>query len=44
VVTPSQLKTARKIKYIFSGDLKKNILTNPIFSGTEAHLVPIIRL
>lgn len=39
IITPTQLKTSRKIKYLFSGDLKKNILTNPLFNGTEAHLV-----
>lgn len=34
IITPTQIKTARKIKYLFTGDLKKNILTNPIFNGT----------
>lgn len=42
IVTPQQMKTARKIKYLFTGDLKKSILTNPIFIGTEAHLVSIL--
>jgi radial spoke head protein 4A len=39
VILPEQIKVARKIKYIFSGDLKRSILTNPKFNGTEAHLV-----
>ena len=39
LVLPQQIITARKIKYVFTGDLKKNILTNPKFNGTEAHLV-----
>jgi hypothetical protein len=34
IVTPTQIKTSRKIKYLFTGDLKKSILTNPIFNGT----------
>ena len=41
LLTPAQILSSRKIKYIFTGDLKRSILTNPIFNGTEAHLVKI---
>ena len=39
IITPAQLKISRKIKYIFSGDLEKVVLSNPLFPGKEAHLV-----
>jgi radial spoke head protein 4A len=34
-VKPSQIKAARKIRYIFSGNLNKLIITNPHFPGSE---------
>ena len=34
-VKPSQIRAARKIRYIFSGILNKLIITNPHFPGTE---------
>jgi hypothetical protein len=39
LVTPAHIRTSRKIKYLFTGDLKKVVLSNPLFGGTEAHLV-----
>lgn len=39
LITPSQLKISRKIKYIFTGDLNRAVLTNPLFPGKESHLV-----
>jgi radial spoke head protein 4/6 len=39
VVTPTQLRIARKIKYIFTGDLNRTVLSNPLFPGKESHLV-----
>lgn len=46
IVTPQQVVTSRKIKYIFSGDLNKQIYTNPHFKGKEGHLLKcqIIRI
>lgn len=41
VITPTQLKVSRKIKYVFSGDLNKTVLTNPLFPGKESYLVLI---
>ena len=41
IVTPKQIQIARRIKYLFTGDLNRDILTNPDFIGKEAHLVPI---
>jgi radial spoke head protein 4A len=38
-VRPSLLQASRMIRYIFSGNLKKNIVTNPHFPGTEADLL-----
>ncbi len=34
-VKPSHLKAARKIRYIFTGNLNRAIVTNPHFPGTE---------
>lgn len=34
-VKPSQLKAARRIRYIFSGNLNRLIITNPHFPGSE---------
>jgi radial spoke head protein 4A len=31
--------TSRKIKYLFTGNLDKQVFTNPHFSGKEAHLL-----
>jgi radial spoke head protein 4A len=39
VVTPTQLKISRRIKFIFSGDINKDIFTNPFFPGKEGHLL-----
>ena len=38
-VTPEQLRTARRIKHVFKGDLNAKIVSNPSFPGTEAHLL-----
>ncbi len=34
-VRPSLLRGARKIRYVFTGNLKRQIITNPHFNGTE---------
>jgi radial spoke head protein 4A len=39
LVTPEQIQISRKIKYLFTGNLSKDILTNPDFPGKEAHLL-----
>jgi radial spoke head protein 4A len=39
IVTPDQINAARRIKYIFTGDLDRPICTNPHFKGKEAHLL-----
>jgi hypothetical protein len=39
IVTPGQLQMYRKIKYLFSGNLEKEICTNPWFNGKEGHLL-----
>lgn len=39
IVTPDQMNAARRIKYIFSGDLNRPVFTNPHFKGNEAHLL-----
>lgn len=38
-ITPDQLNASRKIKYIFTGDLERQVYTNPHFKGKEAHLL-----
>ncbi|EGR31624.1 radial spoke head protein, putative [Ichthyophthirius multifiliis] len=32
-ITPSQIQTSRKIKYVFTGDLNRKIITNPHFES-----------
>lgn len=39
LVTPEQVKVARQIKYMFSGDIKSQVKSYPAFPGTEAHLL-----
>jgi hypothetical protein len=39
LITPAQLRTSRKIKHIFTGDLGRTVLSNPLFPGKESHLV-----
>lgn len=34
-IKPSQLKAARNIRYVFTGNLNRIIITNPHFAGTE---------
>lgn len=34
LVTPQQIQTSRKIKYLFTGNLEAKILSNPHFDGT----------
>lgn len=41
LVTPQQVATARKVKYIFTGDLNAQIKSYPPFPGKEKHLVLI---
>ena len=38
-IKPEQLRAARKIRYIFTGNLKRNIVTNPHFPGLEKELL-----
>lgn len=46
IVSPDQINAARKIKYVFTGDLDKQICMNPHFNGKECHLLKcqIIRI
>jgi len=37
LVTPEQIRVARQIKHIFSGDLEAPVLTYPSFPGKEKH-------
>ena len=39
VVTPQQMRTSRKIKYMFTGDLEAPVVRNPFFAGKEKHLL-----
>ena len=39
IITPAQLNCSRKIKYCFTGNLDKQVFTNPHFTGKEAHLL-----
>ena len=39
LVTPDQIKAARSIKYMFTGDLEKQVVTNPFFPGKEKNLL-----
>jgi len=38
-LSPSQIETARKIKFLLSGDLEKDIICNPFFFGKEKNLL-----
>jgi radial spoke head protein 4A len=38
-VKPSQIRAARKIRYVFTGDLTRKIVTNPHFPGDEKELL-----
>ncbi|EGR33145.1 radial spoke head protein, putative [Ichthyophthirius multifiliis] len=39
LVIPEHVTSARKIKYIFTGDLNANVKTYPPFNGKEKHLL-----
>lgn len=39
LVTPSQVKDSRRFKYIFSGELEKDLSFSKYFNGKEKHLV-----
>lgn len=39
IITPQQLRVSRKIRYMFTGNLEKSIITNPHFPGKEKHLL-----
>ena len=39
LITSNQMRQARKMKYIFSGDLEKKIVSSPTFDGLEKHLL-----
>jgi radial spoke head protein 4A len=34
-LSPNDLSSSRRIKVLFSGDLEKDIITNPFFQGKE---------
>lgn len=34
-VSPAEIKAARQVKVLFSGDLERDIFTNPFFFGKE---------
>ncbi|KRX05140.1 hypothetical protein PPERSA_06774 [Pseudocohnilembus persalinus] len=38
-VTPQQIIVSRQIKYVFTGDLNRKVITNPHFEGLEQHLL-----
>lgn len=39
LVTPQQIRAARQIKYIFTGDLNSEVKSYPPFPGKEKHLL-----
>lgn len=39
LVNPDQINISRKIKYLFTGNLEQDIITNPYFHGKEKHLL-----
>lgn len=39
LVYPEHIMAAKKIKYIFTGDLEANVITNPFFPGKEKNLL-----
>ena len=39
LVTPDQIKAARAVKYLFTGHLEKQVVTNPFFPGKEKNLL-----
>lgn len=39
IVTPDQIIAARKVRYIFTGNLDADVITNPYFFGKEKNLV-----
>lgn len=39
LITRDHIRQARNIKYIFKGHLDHNIVSSPVFSGLEKHLV-----
>lgn len=38
-LSTTQIEAARKIKFLFSGDLERDITCNPFFFGKEKHLL-----
>jgi radial spoke head protein 4/6 len=38
-LTPKQVVAARKVRVLFTGDLERQIFTNPFFDGQEKHLL-----
>lgn len=39
LISPQHLQVARRIKYVFTGDLERKVVTNPDFPGQEKHLL-----
>lgn len=39
LITSKQMRQSREMKYIFSGDLEKIIVSSPVFDGLEKHLL-----
>jgi hypothetical protein len=42
LVTPEQVAGSRAFKYVFSGDLERDIQKSAAFKGQEKHLVPLL--
>ena len=41
LISPQHVQIARRIKYIFTGDLEKKVVSNPDFGGSEKHLLKV---
>lgn len=39
LLLPMHIEVARRIRYVFTGNLESNVIVNPFFFGKEKHLV-----
>ena len=39
LIGPDHITVARQIRYVFSGELDRKVVTNPNFNGLEKHLL-----
>jgi hypothetical protein len=39
IIQPHHIVTSRRIKYIFTGNLEADVISNPFFFGKEKHLL-----